>query len=331
MTKKKTKKKKSTVTHVDINKNKTGEHIDGKSYSDMLQEMIDTSPIDLQLRIHLDNCYVTRIDNTPSNATLFVDDTKNVIKDSVNIQDPNSEMINRVTVYYKPKTSVANITRSNTDAINKYGVKTANVDKFNIWKQSDAIAQANKILHQSQRKNGIQIEVAAIAHPKFSILEWCEINLQRYHIKNLILLISRINFKFQAGKAPIMDICLNDFSKFNIDARGVQTAIDSNTSDASTLGRSLGTPQAIRQWIVNNIKYQFYYNKRRNPSQVLRDKRANCYDQADLAVEMMKGAGYTAYRVCGIKCGRYGHCNGKVNVDGQIITFDTTCKKLNKL
>ena len=107
----------------------------------------------------------------------------------------------------------------------------------------------------------MRIELTAIAHPKFHVMEWCKINLKRYHIKNLILLITKINFKFQAGKAPTMDICLNDFTKFNIDKSETPLVTNVNTNDARSLGKALGTPQAIRQWIDNNIKYQFYMIK----------------------------------------------------------------------
>ena len=253
-----------------------------------------------------------------------------MLKDSVNIADPNSTMVNTIDVYYKTDSGVKHVTQKNMDAVKKYGEKKEVVDKFNLKTAKEAISHANKILHKSQRENGLQIELSIIAHPKFNIMEWCKINLHRYHIKNLKLMITRLNFKFQAGKAPTMDICLHDYHPLNLESSSVHSD-HLDHSNPGSLGRSLGTPQAIRQWIDNNIRYQFYYNKRRSPDQVLRDKRANCFDQADLAVEMMKGAGYPAYRVCGIKCGRYGHCNGKVNVNGRIITFDTTCSSLNRL
>ena len=298
----------------------------------MLKEVLDSSNIDLTVRVYLDNVYVTQINSAASNSPLFVDDTQNVLKDSVSIVDPNSEMLNTLDVYYKTDSGVKHVTQKNMDAVEKYGEKKEVVDKFNLKTAKEAISHANKILHKSNHENGLQIELSLIAHPLFNIAEWCKINLQRYYITNLQLMITRVNFKLSAGKAPTMDICLNDYHPLNLQSSSVHSDhLNLDHSNPGSLGRSLGTPQAIRQWIDNNIKYEFYYNKRRSPDQVLRDKRANYYDQADLAVEIMKGAGYDAYRVCGVRCGRYGHCNGKVKVDGRIITFDTTCSSLNRL
>lgn len=324
--------KQPKITHTNIQRDNTTEHADGKSYSTMLKEVIDSSNIDLLVKVHLDTVHVTQINTAPSNSPIYIDDQLNVLKNSVSITDPNSEMINTITVYYKTESSVNHVTQKNMDAVKKYGEKKEIIDKFNLKSGKEAISHANKILHQSNRENGLQIELSIIAHPLFNIGEWCPINLHKYHMTNIKLMITRLNFKLSSDKSPVIDICLNDYHPIHLHSSAIQSdPIKLNYTNPRSLGKSLGTPQAIRQWIDNNIKYQFYYDKRRSPTKVLKDKRANCYDQADLAVEMMKGAGYHAYRVCGIKCGRYGHCNGKVKVNGKIITFDTTCSRLNRL
>ena len=82
-TKKKSTKKKSTkkvkrpkVTHTNIQRDDTEEHGDGKSYGEMLKEVVDSSNIDLTVRVCLDNVYVTQINSAASNSTLYVNDTK---------------------------------------------------------------------------------------------------------------------------------------------------------------------------------------------------------------------------------------------------------------
>jgi hypothetical protein len=93
----------------------------------------------------------------------------------------------------------------------------------------------------------------------------------------------------------------------------------------------LGSPQKIQQWIKGNIKYQKYYNSRRNVDQTFNQKRGNCWDQTDLAVAMMQHLGYKAWRVCGQNCNGIAHCNGRVIINGRQIKFDTVCRALNHL
>ena len=322
------------VTHTNIRRDNTEEHGDGKSYGEMLKEVVESSNIDLTVRVHLDNVYVTQINSAASNSPLYVDDRQNVLKDSVSIVDPNSTMVNTITMYYKTDSGVKHVTQKNMDAVNKYGEKKEVVDKFNLKTAKEAISHANKILHKSNRENGLQIELSLIAHPLFNIAEWCKINLQRYYITNLQLMITRVNFKLSAGKAPTMDICLHDYHPLNLQSSSVHSDhLNLNHSNSRSLGKSLGTPQAIHQWIRNNISYEKYFNGKRSPNQVLRDKRANCYDQAALAVEMMKGAGYQAYRQCGVTCKRIPHCNGRVLINGRWVAFDTVggCQDLNHI
>ena len=104
------------VTHTNIQRDNTEEHVDGKSYGDMLREVLDSSNMELIVKVYLDNVYVTQINSASSNSPLFVDDTQNVLKDSVSIIDPNSTMVNTIDVYYKTDSGVKHVTQKNMDA-----------------------------------------------------------------------------------------------------------------------------------------------------------------------------------------------------------------------
>jgi len=95
--------------------------------------------------------------------------------------------------------------------------------------------------------------------------------------------------------------------------------------------KELGNPRAIRRWIDANIKYEFYYNFKYNPVQVLQVGKGNCYDQSLLFVQMCQAIGYEAYRRCGQVCNGYAHCDAMVYIDGRWIVADVTCASRNEL
>lgn len=95
--------------------------------------------------------------------------------------------------------------------------------------------------------------------------------------------------------------------------------------------RELGDPRTIRRWIDANIQYEFYYDFKYNPVQVLQYRRGNCYDQSLLFVQMVQSIGYQAYRRCGQVCNGYAHCDALIFLDGSWIQVDTTCASRNHL
>nr|WP_319372448.1 transglutaminase-like domain-containing protein [uncultured Methanobacterium sp.] len=95
--------------------------------------------------------------------------------------------------------------------------------------------------------------------------------------------------------------------------------------------RELGNPRAIRRWIDANIQYEFYYDFKYTPLQVLTVRKGNCYDQSLLFVQMCEAIGYSAYRRCGQICNGYAHCDALVYIDGSWIQVDVTCASRNQL
>ncbi len=95
--------------------------------------------------------------------------------------------------------------------------------------------------------------------------------------------------------------------------------------------QQLGDPRTIRRWIDANIAYEFYYNFKYNPVQVLQYRKGNCYDQSLLFVQMVQSLGYQAYRRCGQVCNGYAHCDALVFIEGRWIQVDTTCASRNQL
>lgn len=103
-------------------------------------------------------------------------------------------------------------------------------------------------------------------------------------------------------------------------------------TDPITLkAKELGNPRNIRRWIDANIAYEFYYNFKYTPLQVLQYRRGNCYDQSLLFVQMCQAIGYQAYRRCGQVCNSYAHCDALVFIDGHWIVADVTCANRNQL
>lgn len=107
--------------------------------------------------------------------------------------------------------------------------------------------------------------------------------------------------------------------------------IYSVTDPVALKAKELGDPRTIRRWIDANIQYEFYYDFKYNPVQVLQYRRGNCYDQSLLFVQMVQSLGYQAYRRCGQVCNGYAHCDAMIFLDGRWIQVDVTCASRNQL
>lgn len=95
--------------------------------------------------------------------------------------------------------------------------------------------------------------------------------------------------------------------------------------------KELGDPRTIRRWIDANIQYEFYYDFKYSPVQVLQFRKGNCYDQSLLFVQMVNSLGFSAYRRCGQVCNGYAHCDAMIYMEGRWIQVDTTCASRNQL
>ena len=303
-----------------------------KQYYEILEELVDTSGHDLITYIHLDTVYVLDMDilkETP----LLIDDKYNVIQDSVTIELHNPQSTNTIQVNYGKGDTLYHVSKSIGWAVKKFGEHKEEIDKRGASK-FEAETYATQKLRKIIKKEGYKIDLTVIAHPSFNIGKICKVQLSRYNINDYFQ-ITRLNFKYNANKTPLIDLSLAPPKE--LDLTTTQSTSKNTVSTVSTQGgwravaNRLGSPQKIQQWIKGNIKYQKYYNSRRSVSQTFKDRRGNCWDQTDLAVAMMNHLGYTAWRVCGQKCKGIAHCNGRIKLNGKQITFDTVCKALNHL
>lgn len=302
-----------------------------KKYWDILEELADTSNRDLITYVHLSNVYVTDMKLLKLEPPLL-SDKNNVIKDSVTTQTHDPEAINTIQVNYGKGDIVYHVTKQAEYAAQTFGQHKENIDKRN-YSKFEAGAYATTKLKKIIKKEGYRIDLTVIASPHYHIGQICKVQLGRYDINDYFQII-RLNFKFDVNKTPLMDLCLADPSEFKIKTNNSQ---NNTKDDVSTAGgwhetaKQLETPQAIRNWIKNNVKYEKYYNSRRTVNQTFNNRRGNCYDQTNLAVAMMKHIGYNAWRVCGERCNGIAHCNGRVILNGRGVKFDTVCNSLNHL
>lgn len=107
--------------------------------------------------------------------------------------------------------------------------------------------------------------------------------------------------------------------------------INAVSDPVAAKARELGDPRTIRRWIDANIRYEFYYNFKYTPLQVLQIGQGNCYDQSLLMQQMCSAINVQAYRRCGQVCNGYAHCDCMVYVDGRWIVADVTCASRNQL
>jgi hypothetical protein len=201
--------------------------IAGKTYEDMLKELIKESTQDLAIIIKNNTCQIINLNKKPRNNSLPIKDQLNVIKDSSTIDEIASESSNHITLYYKDNTHRSYVTNGNKISIEQYGKIRDNIEKPKIKTASHARAYTDKLLQKNNRENGFQINLSIIASPYFNILTPCTVKLKKYDI-NRNLMISRLNFKLTTGKTPIMDITLNDYTPaliINIEKHDRPTAL----------------------------------------------------------------------------------------------------------
>jgi Transglutaminase-like superfamily len=300
-----------------------------KEYSEILEELIDTTTNNLITYIHLETVHVLDMDilkETP----LLIDDKYNVIQNSVNLQLHNPQTTNTIQVNYGKGDTVYHVTKQVDWAVQKYGIHKEEIDKNGATK-FEAEAYATNKLRKIIKKEGYHIDLTVIAHPLYNIGKICKLKLARYDINDYFQ-ITRLQFKYDANKTPTIDLTLVNPRELDLTTTQTQSKNTVSTQGGwRAVANRLGNPKQIRDWIKGNIKYQKYYNSRRNVDQTFNDRRGNCYDQTNLAVAMMKHIGYNAWRVCGQRCNGIAHCNGRVQLNGRQITFDTVCKALNHL
>jgi hypothetical protein len=321
-----------------LNDNKisyTTKEPEGKSYKEILDDLMDLSAVNLELMLSLDEVHVIDMDQQLKAAPiLFADTTLNIVKNSTNLNDTDTTMVDTLYVSYGDENNHHQAVMQNKDAAARYGEKRADVDKKG-YSLMEAKTYAKHELEKIQHKNVNKLDLTVIASPYFNILQSCKAKIEDYNINDKNFIITRLNFKLDAGKTPVMDLTLEDYTSVALEDKTPPIPPPPSKSgvggDFKSVAKSLGSAKAIRVWIDKNIQYSFYYNNKRSPDGVFRDRRGNCYDQTGLAVAMMNHIGIKAWRQCGQLCKGYRHCNGIAIINGKKVLFDTTCHKLNKL
>lgn len=303
-----------------------------KTYWDMLWEVCDPTKIDVMIYVELDTCYVIQCPD-PEKTDLFADDQRNVIADSITMTDPNPDCVNKLIVAYGKGVRPGTVWMQHKNWVEKFGEKPATIQKPDLNKKQ-AEAFVFKMLNRMCRDNGFSIDLSVVGSPHWNVGQWAYTNLTSYNFLDF-LLVTRYNFQLGEDGVPIIGLTLAEYSpvvESSTTQEGDGEAGEvTDASDIQSLAEQLKNPRNIRKWIDDNIEYQFYYNKRRTPEQVLTDKLGNCMDQSDLFVALCTAINYSSYRVCGQICNGYRHCNVRVIIGAKEYVADTTCHKLNKL
>lgn len=229
----------------------------GKSYWQMLIDVITLATDYLMIYVYMDTCYVVPvtssvnpldyIDNngklqalnmqtlSPNSYEIFVDDRVNVEKGTVTVTDPKPGMTNQIIVNYGNKASHQQVIVGEQAFIDKFGKKTQPYNMYNL-NQIEALAYAENMLKKTVRDNGFSIDLTAIGVPFFMEGMWCRTILTRYNINDTYF-ISKVNLKWDNQKAARADLTLNEFypdiSIANADSTQSDIASLSETSNAS--------------------------------------------------------------------------------------------------
>jgi Transglutaminase-like superfamily len=334
-----------------------------KSYWDMLTDLCDPLKVDLQFFVWIDTCFVQAIPSEENAVLQIDDyynvvkdsvTITSAIKPDEGTSTPNdtpvtpatqpksgefvtdttqtpTQTVNLVVVNYGKGALPKHVSAVDADSVQMFGEQMMKYDKLN-FNQEQAQAYANKMLNKLNRENGFSIDLTVTGHPEWFIGRWAKTKLERYNYQDT-LYIQIVKFNLQSGvETPKYDLKLVDYFPI-INAAGSPgkgaTATNGNwqnvpnSGSAVTIAKQLGTPSNIWHWIKANVKYQFYYNHRRDPDQVIRDRLGNCYDQADLSAVMYNAIGLKASRECGHNCSGYAHCVCIVYINGKRYISDT--------
>ena len=251
----------------------------GSSYWDMLVNLMTPTTTDVMIFVHLDTVYVLMIP-PQDQATLFVDDTVNVIKDSVTITDPLENQVNTVEVIYGSGAKGQKVTVKDDIMVSKYGKNNKSFTEHG-YTAEQAQLYAAKQLGIAQRNSGLSIDLTIVGSPYFYPHAWVTTNLSRYGKAaiNKTLFLSKSSVKMTAGKATTMDITLEDYYP---DVSQKENAADSTAgviNDASM--SAIGAQAAKYTWCYQNNK----------EAEMVSSGCGDCYAMSDFLYDQLNGAG----------------------------------------
>lgn len=169
----------------------------------------------------------------------------------------------------------------------------------------------------------------------------CDVDHSAFHGYGTSVYIGGVEYGNASGGTPACKNQLigcgdNPFNNITGNAENCVTPVEDEFGLTEYVPSNINTPALIREWVDNNIMYEFYYDHNYTIQQVLQYKRGNCYDQSALVVALLTIYGYEAsivhVNVTG-GCGGYvgGHYNVRVKINGVYKTIDTTCHGFNQI
>lgn len=259
---------------------------------------------------------------------------------------------NTVHVKYKNGT----ITKSFEDLVRVYGEMAITYDEHNL-DYDTAMLKADAYLAAHVRDFGMEIKATILYSGKYNLCNFVKMK-NPLTMSESIFFIHGISIQWSAdGQLFLGDLDLR-FGPENPDGLEVPEV---GTSYTASSGSSSGTKAsgnvsasvekaaqemiagcttdddkayAIYDWVDKYVRYEFYWAHKYSDTEILRKKRANCYDTA-----------YLIYRLCtavGVKCevhsgtyhfldGNVAHLWNKIYYKGKMTFADTGRDNRNKL
>lgn len=305
---------------------------EGETFWDMLMDLLGPADFDFQVYVFRDTLFVTQVE-PPTHAMLWVDDTLNLVENSVTITEQDINTINQVKVFYGDSAHPKAVTIQDDNLISRAGKVYGQAYTKTNYNYEQALAYGQKMLHRKQQSAGFEMDCTAIGSTYWWIDQWVKTTDKQHGISDTFYL-SRFNSQMGADKAWVIDLTLSEYIpvlKDDNTSSDDDQAADINSGDPVKLAKALKTAKAIFDWVNTNIEWIDYMNNVYTPEQVLKLKKANCDDQSDLLVVMFQAVGYKCWKVCHLHCGGYWHCNVKIMLNGKVVTADPTCKALNQM
>lgn len=151
---------------------------DGKSYWDMLMELIDPVGHDLQVIHWLNKVYINKVPDV-STCQLQIDSRYNLIKDSIDVSEGKPYVVNTVVVNYGNSKIPSQITVYDKRLKDKFEKNIKRFDKFGL-NAEEAKNFAYAELGRQQRDNEFEISCSVIGHPEWYIGRWTYFNIEKF-------------------------------------------------------------------------------------------------------------------------------------------------------
>lgn len=199
---------------------------EGKTFWDMILELLDPIGHDLQVFNWLDRVFIRRVPS-PTDANLFIDGKINLLEDTLTIEEGSPFCINTVVVNYGGKTHPKQYVAVDNRLKDKYGEIKEKINMYN-YNAEDAAAFAWRTLQKKQRDNKFVVNADVIGHPEWYIGRWTKIKSERHNVDDT-LYITAINPRYSADINLECGLTLNEyFPNIEVNTRDSEGAGNGN-------------------------------------------------------------------------------------------------------